>query len=114
MSLKSILKAYEKEPPLVTHLFFADDSVFFCRANKQESLSLKAILKAYDKDSGQLVNFQKYEISFCEKVKPHHKLTISGILEMRMDEKHDKYLGLPTVVGRCKKEICQSLRKGFA
>ncbi|CAL1404049.1 unnamed protein product [Linum trigynum] len=39
----------------------------------------------------------------------HQRLMVSGTLEMAMVEKHDKYLGLPTVVGRSKKEIFAGL-----
>ncbi|CAL1389097.1 unnamed protein product [Linum trigynum] len=97
--------------PAVTHLFFADDSVFFCRATEQETQELKNILLDYEKESGQLVNFQKSEISFSENVKTHQRLIVGGILGMQIVSKHNKYLGLPTVVGRSKKEIFQGLKE---
>ncbi|CAL1372064.1 unnamed protein product [Linum trigynum] len=59
--------------PTVTHLFFADDSVFFGRANAHDSSTLKHILQAYERESGQMVNLQKSEVSFSGKVKPHQR-----------------------------------------
>ncbi|CAL1381267.1 unnamed protein product [Linum trigynum] len=94
----------------VSHLFFADDSVFFGRATEQESGLLKQILQLYEKESGKLVNFQKSAVSFSGNVRMHQKLMVSGTLQMTMVEKHEKYLGLPTVVGRSKKEIFNGLK----
>ncbi|KAL0012182.1 hypothetical protein SO802_007290 [Lithocarpus litseifolius] len=39
--------------PMVTHLFFADDSLLFCKASSQECQKLVEILKHYENASGQ-------------------------------------------------------------
>lgn len=42
--------------PKLTHLFFANDSVLFCRANMQECNVIMDILKKYERASEQQVN----------------------------------------------------------
>lgn len=48
----------------VTHLMFADDLVFFTRANIREIRTVKAILQKYSAWSGQMINQQKSSIAF--------------------------------------------------
>ena len=42
--------------PKISHLFFADDSLLFCRANSQECTHILDILKQYEEASGQQIN----------------------------------------------------------
>ncbi|XP_071912179.1 uncharacterized protein [Coffea arabica] len=52
--------------PAITHLFFADDSLVFCRANRQEAGKLMNILKVYEKATGQLINMDKSSVFFSK------------------------------------------------
>ncbi|KAL5784662.1 hypothetical protein ACOSQ2_007054 [Xanthoceras sorbifolium] len=54
--------------PLVSHLFFADDCVLFCKANRTCCAALKSVLSVYEKGLGQLINFQKSAFSFSPNV----------------------------------------------
>ena len=45
--------------PEVTHLFFADDSLLFCRAKNEEITHIKNLIATYQNASGQLVNANK-------------------------------------------------------
>ncbi|XP_074299001.1 secreted RxLR effector protein 78-like [Silene latifolia] len=45
--------------PMISHLFFADDSIFFLRASETEAELLSVILRGYEKASGQLINLDK-------------------------------------------------------
>ncbi|KAL5573647.1 hypothetical protein UlMin_023244 [Ulmus minor] len=50
--------------PSISHLFFADDSLIFCKAKLSEATHLKSCLNSYAKASGQLINFDKSAFSF--------------------------------------------------
>ena len=43
--------------PSIFYLLFPDDSVFFCRAQKQEFQKILRILKEYEGVSAQQINF---------------------------------------------------------
>lgn len=55
--------AVNRGAPSLSHLFFADDSVLFSRANLREASTLKNILQTYEKLSGQKINIEKSEVS---------------------------------------------------
>ena len=89
--------------PSITHLFFADDSIIFVRANDREASVIADILRRYEGLSGQKVNLDKCEISFSNNLESNVRETTKARLGMREVEWHDKYLGLPTLLGRSKK-----------
>ncbi|XP_021597623.1 uncharacterized protein LOC110603924 [Manihot esculenta] len=91
--------------PQISHLFFADDSLIFFKANVQEALELKRILRMYENASGQVVNFQKSSIFFSRYTPV--ALRDSVCLVLQVEEKLDfgNYLGLPSHAGNNKREV---------
>lgn len=55
--------------PLVSHIFFAGDSLLFLKANFIECGALEKILDDYCFASGQLINFLKIRCLFLEMVR---------------------------------------------
>lgn len=53
-----------KSCPVVSHLFFADDAVFFTGATDANALRLRSIIELYCRASGQAVNLWKSSILF--------------------------------------------------
>ncbi|KAL5781686.1 hypothetical protein ACOSP7_006715 [Xanthoceras sorbifolium] len=93
-----------RRSPLVSHLFFADDNIVFCRASVQNCEKLKQILNVYEKASGQRINLQKSNITFSPNVEDDCSASILNCLGLVNAQAHDKYLGLPTMVGKNKRK----------
>jgi hypothetical protein len=96
--------------PEVTHLFFADDSLLFCRAKNEEITHIKNIIATYQNASGQLVNANKSEIMFSKHVSDDVKDSIQESLAMQKVEHFSKYLGMPTYIGRSKNQVFQFIQ----
>ncbi|PRQ44379.1 putative ribonuclease H-like domain-containing protein [Rosa chinensis] len=88
--------------PILQHLLFADDSFLFGSATEEECQQFRNILYAYEIASGQRVNLQKSNVAFSKNVSMDRQLYLADILGVQRVDKHEKYLGLPTHVGRSK------------
>ncbi|KAL5541596.1 hypothetical protein UlMin_009306 [Ulmus minor] len=77
--------------PPISHLFFADDSLIFCRA------------RSMDCASGQLVNFEKSALSFSPNTSAYVREEICSLFGISQVAGHDMYLGLPTFSMRNKR-----------
>ncbi|XP_019175849.1 PREDICTED: uncharacterized protein LOC109171175 [Ipomoea nil] len=91
--------------PPISHLFFADDSLLFFKANLQETLEVKRCLSVYEAYSGQAVNYHKSSVSFSRNTHGDTRDIVSGTLMVAQAEDFGKYLGLPSVVGRNRRVI---------
>lgn len=96
--------------PSISHLLFADDCFLFFRANEPESLRMKWVLDVYSKASGQQINFDKSMICFSANVQPAVRNYLVTMLGVREGDTSGKYLGLPSLIGRKKKEILGFLK----
>jgi hypothetical protein len=89
-----------RQGPPISHLLFADDSIFFARNDQRSVHSLKEALQLYCDGSGQRINLQKSSIFFGTHCSNDIKQKVMEILEITNESFHDKYLGMPTHVGR--------------
>ena len=114
--LSSFLREYEsrglihgykvaRNAPIISHLFFADDSFLFFQADMRECSKVKGVLTTYEKASGQVINFQKSSVSFSQNVDEQRKVDICNFFEVAGTNNHGNYLGLPSLVGKNKKAI---------
>ncbi|XP_062015245.1 uncharacterized protein LOC133731834 [Rosa rugosa] len=88
--------------PSIHHLLFADDSLIFGKAIEEECGHILSVLKDYEMASGQRINFSKSSIVFSKKVNVQLQQQLADLLGVVIVPKHEKYLGLPTYVGRKK------------
>ncbi|KAL0444623.1 UNVERIFIED_CONTAM: putative mitochondrial protein [Sesamum latifolium] len=102
--------AVARGAPRISHLLFADDSLIFGKATTGEAQCIREILERYERVSGQQINLQKSELLFNTSTDMEDREAISSILNVQVVDTFQKYLGLPTVVGRSKKKVFQSIR----
>ena len=90
--------------PRVSHLFFANDSILFCWVKKEECQKILDILAIYEKGSGQKINRDKTNILFSSNTTLDMKNRIQTILGVPTIRQYEKYIGLPALVQRAKKQ----------
>ena len=81
--------------PAIPHLLFADDSLFFCQAKKEECQTILRILKEYKIVSGQQINFQKSSIQSGHKIEESSRQEWRDALGIQNLGGIESYLGLP-------------------
>uniref|UniRef100_A0A803PZ98 Reverse transcriptase domain-containing protein n=1 Tax=Cannabis sativa TaxID=3483 RepID=A0A803PZ98_CANSA len=94
----------------LSHLLFADDSLIFLDANLEDSNALKEVLGNYEKMSGQCINFEKTEMCVGCKVSDSVATSLASNLGVTLVKHHTKYLGMPTFVGKNKKQVFGKIR----
>ena len=96
---------------MLTHLFFADDSLLFYKPRTQECQNLVVTLNLYEAVSGQKINADKSSIFFSNNTSPELKAEILEVMGLMQDSKHNKYLGLPSFIGKSKKEVFAEVKE---
>lgn len=66
---------------------------------------MKTITEHYEEASGQRINLENTAIIVSSIVDNPRKETLSEILGVEAVEQHTKYLGLPTIIGKSKKQV---------
>ena len=97
--------------PKISHLLFADDSLLFCRATSQECTYILDILKQYEEVSGQQINRGKTQLFFSRNTETVMQEEIKNLLGVATTTNYEKYLGLPSFVGRGKKQSFGYIRE---
>lgn len=95
--------------PRVNHLLFADDTMFFTRANEASATALTTILRQYETASGQVINADKSSVTFSKRSPNAMKTAMKDILGIHKEGGVGKYLGLPEHFGRKKRDLFTSI-----
>ena len=77
----------------VSHLLFADDTILFCDASREQILSIRLILTCFQAFTGLKVNMGKSEIVPIGKVRNIQSL--ANILQCKVGSLPMIYLGMP-------------------
>ena len=99
-----------KNGPRVSHLFFADDNLLFCRANNHDCGAILEVLDKYEQASGQQINRDKTQICFSTNMERSIQESIKALLRVAAITQYEKYLGLSSFVGRAKKQSFSYIR----
>ena len=89
--------------PKLTQLLFVDDSLIFCRSTMEECDKVLDILDKYEEASGQKVNRSKTSLFFSNSVPEEVKHEIKVKFGVPEIMHYEKYLWLPSLVGKRKK-----------
>jgi hypothetical protein len=89
-----------KQRPPISHLLFADDSIFFTGSDDRSVRTLKSALNVYCEASGQRINLQKSSVFFGNRCLDNIKQAIKDSLEVSNEILKDSYLGMPTEIVR--------------
>lgn len=92
-----------KNGPKISQLFFVDDNLLFFHAQLGDIQCIQNILELYEKASRQQINKNKITLFFSISVSSATKETIKVLLGILEIKEYERYLDLPTVVGRNKK-----------
>jgi hypothetical protein len=99
-----------KKGPRLSHLFFADDSLIFCKANSVEWRRLTKLLDKYEAASGQKLNKDKTSIFFSRNTSPEKQKEIALLSGLQATQSYDKYLGLSTLVGKSRTQAFAGIK----
>jgi hypothetical protein len=95
--------------PWVSHLLFADDCIIFSQASAAGSERLKEILDKYKRGSGQMINPSKSAIFFSSNCSAEMKHVTHLLMNINAEALAEKYLGLPTALGRSTEEAFEHI-----
>jgi len=91
--------------PTLSHLLFADDSIFFMKGTILECQNLAMILNQYYLVAGQEINLNKSGIFFSRGCPQSLKENMARELRVPIMDKTGKYLGIPSDWGGSKKKM---------
>ena len=97
--------------PSVSHLLFADDSLFFCKAEPRECEEVMKVVGKYGKASGQCINFDKSSLFFGKRIAVNDRKQIKDTLGIHNDGEMGTYLGIPEDISGSKCKLFAFLKE---
>ena len=100
-----------KAGPKVSHMFFAHDSLIFCRAKEKDCRKILEILEVNEQASRQVINMEKSSILFSTNTSAADRELVMNSLDIHRYMVRDKYLRLPILIGRNRRVEFRSIRE---
>ena len=73
-------------------------------------MQVAKVLEVYEEESGQKLNREKTSLFFSKNIKEEIKEFVKGTFGAQIIQHHEKYLGLPPLVGRAKKKAFNCIK----
>ncbi|MBA0664477.1 hypothetical protein Goklo_004466 [Gossypium klotzschianum] len=89
--------------PAVSHLFFADDLVIFCKAQLDQAILLDSIISQFYEISGHKISVRKSNIFFSKNIGVNVRNQISQLFRFQEVQNLGTYLGVPLLHDRVTK-----------
>ena len=102
--------AVSREALRISHLLFADDNIVFCRASVKECDRIIKVLEDYEGESGQKLNKEKTSLFFSKNTLNETKEYVQQNFGAQIIQHHEKYLGLPPLVGKGKRNVFNCIK----
>lgn len=87
-----------------------DDSLIFSRASIKDCEHFKNIFDCYTTTCRKICNFNKSCMFFSGNVQENLISTIKRVFQLNVVSKYEKYLGLPSMIGRKKKNVFNEVK----
>lgn len=100
-----------RSAPAVSHLLYADYSLFYCKGKDEEPEKLNQILRCYSLASGQKINYEKSNIYFGKNIPEDSRRAIQEKLGIFQDGGGGDYVGLSEAFGGSKVSILNYLKE---
>ena len=100
----------KKGAPRISHLFFANNSLIFCRASVGDCAQIAEVLATYEKELGQKLNKEKTSLFFSKNTSRDFQERAKETFGAQIIQQHEKYLGLPPLMGRSKKKAFNRIK----
>ena len=97
--------------PKLTYLFFVDDCLIFCLSTLDECNKILELLAFYKVASGQVINKEKTTLFFSKNTDAATQEALKVALNVPAIRHYEKYLGLPSCVGRNKKACFTQIKE---
>ena len=99
-TLAAEIKAFQgiklrRQGPSLTHLFFADDALFFLKMSDGNCNRLSSMLTRFCNVSGQVLNLQKSFVKFSPNISTEQQQRFKSLLRMQAHSNMGTYLGIP-------------------
>ncbi|KAL0439452.1 UNVERIFIED_CONTAM: putative mitochondrial protein [Sesamum latifolium] len=104
--------AVRRNGPRISHLFLhdADDTLLFVQAIEEALLCIRGVLEQFEAASGLAINWQKSAAVFSKNIDRNAQFALGQVLGVSVVDRHEKYLGISTVIGRSKRALFDHIK----